>query len=298
MNSWHSYPSIYNLGHAALEPIAGMPLQVEEKIDGSQFSFGRFGGELRVRSKGKEMIADAPEKMFAAGVEHVKTLDLRDGWTYRGEFLGKPKHNTLAYERIPTGHVIIFDINPAEESYLSYEEKQAEAARVGLECVPRLHTGVMTTNKLKELLDTQSVLGNVTIEGVVLKQYSLFGPDKKVLMAKFVSEAFKEKHSRSWKVENPGQSDIVDNIIAELRTDARFTKTVQHLRDDGVLTGELRDIPALMKELSTDTYREEETYIKELLFKWAWPKIQRGVQRGLPEWYKQHLAETQLGGSE
>ena len=60
---------------------------MEEKVDGSQFSFGRFDGELRVRSKGKEMVVDAPEKMFQRAVDQAKFLPLTDGWTYRGRGL-------------------------------------------------------------------------------------------------------------------------------------------------------------------------------------------------------------------
>ena len=56
MSSWHSYPSIYNLGHAAVANLLAVPHQVQEKVDGSQFSFGRFVEDgkvrLRVRSKG------------------------------------------------------------------------------------------------------------------------------------------------------------------------------------------------------------------------------------------------------
>ncbi len=292
--SWHSYPSIYNVGHRCLEPMVGRAVLMEEKVDGSQFSFGRFGGVLRVRSKGQEMLPDAPEQMFKRAVEAVAGLDLHDGWTYRGEYLAKPKHNTLAYSRVPEKHVIIFDINPAEEAYLPYEQKQAEATRLGLECVPCLGVGVPTADRLRALLQKESVLGGTTIEGVVLKAYDLFGPDKKVLMGKFVSEAFKERHTTEWKKTNPQAGDIVDALIAELRTEARWLKTIQHLRDDGRLEHDPRDIPALLKEISSDTHREEADAIKDQLFKWAWPKISRALTRGFPEFYKQWLLDQQL----
>ena len=76
MNSWHSYPSVYNLGHRALEPLLAHPLNIEEKVDGSQFSFGRFDGVLRVRSKGQELIIDAPEKMFTRKENGESLTDL------------------------------------------------------------------------------------------------------------------------------------------------------------------------------------------------------------------------------
>lgn len=163
MNSWHSYPSIYNIGHRAIADLFTVPVNVEEKIDGSQFSFGvTEDGELKVRSKGCVMMADAPEKMFTLGVDTAKRLVpiLRPGWTYRGEFLAKPKHNTLVYSRVPNGNVIIFDVNTSEETYLSYDEKAAEAARLGLECVALLASGMIeSANELRALLERESVLG-------------------------------------------------------------------------------------------------------------------------------------------
>lgn len=42
MESWTSYPKIWNVGHAAVATMFDHPVLVEEKVDGSQFSFGRF----------------------------------------------------------------------------------------------------------------------------------------------------------------------------------------------------------------------------------------------------------------
>jgi len=85
-DSWHSYPSIYALGHAAIAELLTVPVNVEEKIDGSQFSFGVFEGGIRIRSKGKAMPIDAPEKMFALAAKWVSdnVAALHYGWTYRG----------------------------------------------------------------------------------------------------------------------------------------------------------------------------------------------------------------------
>lgn len=128
-DSWHSYPKVHAIGHMAIREILLDEVLIEEKVDGSQFSFGRFGDTLKCRSKGQELDVSAPEKMFTPAVELAQALApiLRDGWTYRGEFLGKPKHNTLTYTRIPEKTVILFDINSGHEMYLSRAEKEAEA---------------------------------------------------------------------------------------------------------------------------------------------------------------------------
>jgi hypothetical protein len=300
MTSWHSYPKLYALGHRALADLLADDVVVEEKLDGSQFSFGAFGDEgLKVRSKGVQMNIDAPEKMFMKAVETVRNLyhasKLVDGWTYRAEYLAKPKHNTLAYDRAPNGYLAVFDINSAEESYLSYEAKAAEAERLGLDVVPLIYEGrIASVEQFRGMLDRVSFLGGQKIEGLVVKNYSRFGPDKKALMGKYVSEAFKEIHGGEWKKANPTHSDIIEQIIASLTTPARWAKAVQHLRERGELTDSPKDIGALLKEIGTDVHAECADQVRDALFKWAWPRIQRGVIRGFPDWYKGELLQKQF----
>lgn len=300
MSSWHSYPKIYSVGHRAVKDILNGPVLVEEKVDGSQFSFGNVDGELRVRSKGAVMVTDAPEKMFTAAMDTVKVLaaDLHPEWTYRGEYLRVPKHNALAYDRIPKGHVIIFDVNTDQEGYLDYDQKADEAKRLGLECVPLVYRGMVDSIDLfRSFLDRTSILGGQKIEGVVVKpeKYDIFGEDKKVLMAKFVSEAYKEVHAGEWKKSNPSNGDILELLGAEYRSPARWNKAVQHLTEAGLLESSPRDIGALMKEVPVDVENECAAEIKEKLWRWAWPHIRRKAVAGLPEWWKDELVKKQFG---
>lgn len=300
MSQLASYPKVYNLGHANIRDLLQDPVVIEEKVDGSQLSFGLIGGELLMRSKGAEIHPEAPPKMFAKGVEFVRGLDLHPEWTYRGEYLQKPKHNALVYDRVPAGHIAIFDINDGLESYLSYEDKEAEAQRLGFECVPRILPGPGTLGpmELQTMLSQPSFLGGQLVEGVVIKNYARFGRDGKALMGKHVSEKFKEVHRKSWKLSNPGSKDVVALIADGLRTPARWQKAVQHLRDRGELTDSPKDIGPLMKEVSQDVLAECGDDIKERLFKWAWKSIGRTVTRGLPEWYKNLLMEKQFEAEE
>jgi hypothetical protein len=222
-------------------------------------------------------------------------MDLHEGWTYRGEYLQKPKHNTLAYDRIPTNHIILFDINRGEEEYLSYEQKRDEAGRLGLEVVPILHCGrVGDASTLLAFLSTVSILGGQKIEGVVVKNYSRYGLDKKALMGKYVSEAFREVHGGEWRKNNPTSRDVIDRLILTLRTPARWGKAVQHLAERGELTQSPRDIGNLVKEVQKDVFDEEGEMIREELFGRAKPHIQRAVARGLAEWYKEQLLQKQF----
>jgi len=300
MNSWHSYSSIYNLGHAALADLLKGPVYVEEKVDGSQFSFGvDEEGTLRIRSKGCEMIVAAPEKMFSLAVDTVKRLKplLHPGWTYRAEYLRAPRHNTLIYNRIPKDHLIIFDVEIGECAFLEYPAKWAEASRLGLEVVPLLWGGeINTVEEFRDFLAIDSVLGGQKVEGVVVKPigYGLFGKDKKVLMGKFVSEAFKETHAHVWRQENPTAGDIVVALGAAYGTQARWQKAIQHLAEQGLISDAPQDIGPLIKEIPADVRRECEEEIKEKLFAFAWPHIARMVTRGFPEFYKERLLKKQF----
>jgi hypothetical protein len=291
----NSYASVFAIGHKAIEAIFynGAHVVVEEKVDGSQFSMCRKDGVLACRSKGKELIISAPEKMFAKAVEVADSLPLKDGWVYRCEYLQNPKHNTLEYSRVPKNHLILFDVATGLESYLSYADKANEAERLGIEVVPLLHEGpVENFSQFAEFMERESILGGCKIEGFVVKNYNLFTPDKKIAVGKYVSEAFKEKHGVEWSSKNPSPADFVQTLTDSLKTEARWNKAIQHLRDDGKLEGSPRDIGALLKEIQADIEKEEAANISDQLFRHFWPHIKRGVIAGFPEFYKKTLAES------
>lgn len=309
--SIHSYPKVYALGHAALERLFDDEVLVEEKIDGSQFSFSvvearqqpqgsaKVGADLYLlcRSKGAPLYVEAPQKLFAGAIQTAVRVGpkLKPGWVVRGECLATPKHNCLAYDRAPNGNVIVFDINPCLEKYLMHEEKRRMAADLGLECVPTIaYQRFEKADDFRAMLDTISCLGGQKVEGVVVKNYSRFGADGKALMGKFVSEAFKEVHAAEWKKSNPTGGDIIQQLIERYRTPARWAKAVQHLREAGQIVNEPKDIGLLMKEVPQDLKAECEQEIKDALFEWAFPKLSRGAASGLPEWYKQRLLERQF----
>lgn len=310
MSSWHSYSKIFNLGHRAVRDITKRPVSVEEKIDGSQFSFGVFttpnaSGEsfnppdLKVRSRGREIPLGSEDKLFAPAIQTAQRLahanTLVPNWTYRGEVLCKPKHNTLEYGRVPDGNIILFDVNRGEEDYLTREEKEAEARRLGLMIVPELFRGMISLDNLNTLLGLESCLGKVKIEGVVLKPLEpVFGPDGKTLMAKHVSEAFKEVHQKNWKTDNPNSADILERIGTALAAPARWNKAIQRRAEAGELEDDPRDIGPLIKTIQADIHEEEEDGIKAQLYKWAKQTLLRRSVRGFPEWYKSRLMTLQF----
>ena len=75
---------------------------------------------------------------------------------------------------------------------------------------------------------------------------------------------------------------------------ARHCVRCQDLQERGLLEGSPRDIGALIKEVPADISKECADEIKDKLFAWAWPHIQRMTTRGLPEWYKEQLLKQQF----
>jgi hypothetical protein len=290
----HSFPKVYAIGHRAIAELFQGPVLAEEKVDGSQFSFGTDNGELCLRSRGQEIYPDNPEKMFSLAVTAAKELAplLHEGWVYRSEYLQKPKHNVLCYQRVPKLNLVLFDINTGDECYLSREEKEAEATRIGMEIVPVLCQGeVSSPEALYELLKKESILGG-PIEGIVVKNYAQFGMDKKVMMGKFVTEVFKETHSKEWKADNPNLGDVVERIIATLRSEVRWEKSVQRLRDEGKLEHSPKDIGLILREIQSDIKAEELGFITEKLVEYALPRVLRASTGGFPEYYKKKLMES------
>jgi hypothetical protein len=298
-----SYPKVYNLGHTAIADLFKDPVIVEEKIDGSQFSFGILDGKLCARSRTKQIDLDDPDNLFAVAVERIRSIEhlLREGMVWRGEYLAKPRHNGLAYDRVPHKNIMIWDIETAPGSgfgpFLEPETRRMLADLLGFESVPALFAASRALSMEDfgvHFFDRTSILGGQKIEGVVIKNYHRFGRDGKILAGKFVSPCYKEIQRKQWTRDNPGVKDILALLVAEHRTDARWEKAIQHVREAGELTDEPRDIPALIKALHVDLDEECRSEIANRLAEWAMPKVKRGVVRGFAEYYKHRLMERQF----
>lgn len=305
-----SYPKVWTIGHPYIKDLFDGVVVVQEKVDGSQFSFGSIDGQFFARSRGAELHVDSgfpyvKDKLFQGAVETAYLLHrdgkLVDGWVYRGEVISKPKHNTLEYARTPKGFIILFDIDTGLEERIDDQNSfAAECKKLDLEFVPMfMHDYISSPEELKSLLDRESCLGGCTIEGVVVKNYNRWSDkDGKMLMGKYVSEAFKEKHKVDWKVREPGRSDIILRIIDALATDARFEKAVQRRRDAGLLEHAPQDIGPMIADIIKDTAIEEREWIKEQLFSSFEKEITRGVIKSFPQWYKDKLLKEAFADKE
>jgi hypothetical protein len=308
-----SYWKSANLGDPKLAEFFGNAEDgwiVEEKIDGSQVSFCVVGDELCIRSKGKQIDLQSPEKLFSKLVNVLVGLHSVNAIPHeiilRGEAVTSEKHNTLKYSRTPEKYVVIFgaeDVFTGQSMTREYLERLC--ASWGFEVAPLLDTwkgtGVDLYKSLQSHLSRTSMLGGSLVEGVVVKRVGkqVYYMDRPVF-AKLVSEEFREQHKVSWSVSNPGKEDVIQQLVLELSGPARYAKAVQHLKESGTFEGSLRDIGNLIKEVKRDIVEEGESHAKQVLWSWAKDKIARGAGAGVPQWWKDKLAnqlEEQLEGA-
>lgn len=307
------WSKIFTLGDQYTDGIFDGPVSITEKVDGSQINFGVHPENgLTILSKGSVVHLGDSNGLFAPAAAHIEKLHqagkLKEGWTYHGETLAKPRHNTLAYDNIPKNHIALYGVSREDGSQITtnnstspgHEGLQVIADNLEIDVVPEFYRGTVTPesamSKINEWLEQESYLGGQKIEGVVIKNYTkqqwLGGQLLPLMQAKFVSEAFKEKHKVSWPQNNKSPLFVIGETV---RTEARWLKAVQHKREDGTLEGTPRDIGDLLKRLHEDLEGEDKEWIKEKLWKEFSKDIKRAAVRGFPEWYKEYLVKERFG---
>lgn len=292
-----SFPKIFAIGTDYIQDIFKNSVEITEKIDGSQFVFGKIKGELFLRSKGAQLFIDNPTKMFQEAIDYIISIEdkITNNTIYFCEYLKTPKHNVLGYERIPKNHLILFGVS--DETGTSFKKKHTELIKItkslDIDVVPLLYKGrIKKADELLDFMEKESFLGKVKTEGIVVKNYKqpflLGGQPIPLMMGKYVSEKFKEVHRTTWKRDNTSKGKW-ELFIEGFCTEARWQKAVQHLREKGKLENEPKDIGKLMKEINLDIISEEKENIKEFLWKEFGNELLRKASKGMPEWYKKQL---------
>jgi len=301
------WSKIFALGGQNTEGIFDDRIQVTEKVDGSQINFGAHPENgLTILSKGSVVHLGDNNKLFAAAAQHIEELFqtglLEEGWTYHGETLFQPRHNTLAYERTPKNHIALYGVSKPDGSQISEHVDLTDIAKkLHVDVVPLIFSGRLApenaSERLKEWLELDSYLGGQKIEGVVIKNYYkqqwLGGQLLPLQQAKYVSEAFKEKHKVAWPQNNKSPIFVIGETV---RTEARWHKAIQRKREEGSLEGTPRDIGDLLKKLHEDLEGEDKEWIKEKLWKEFSKEIKRAATRNFPEWYKEWLVKERFDG--
>lgn len=286
MKSLPSYSKILTLGSAYTENALVGEVIVQEKVDGSQFSFGiNEDRQLVMRSKGQQLFLDNFAPMFDKCVQYVQNLklDVSPDTYFYCEYLQRPKHNTLKYAREPQNNLILFDVL-TEGRWLSLSELIVWSEKLKIDLIPELFSGAVNVDKIKTFMQLDSFLGGEKIEGVVIKNYAT------QTFTKYVQESFKERNADEWKTKKSGGG--MPEFIASFKSQARWEKATIHAKEKDELTVSPKDIGMLMKMVAQDVREEETENIKNHLFQYYIDEILRVSVRGFPEWYKNKLLEN------
>jgi len=306
-----SFPKIWTLGHKNTKNIFENVVEITEKVDGSQFGWGKVNGELVVRSKGQQMFIDNPNNMFNEAVSYIRSIEhlIPDNSYYYGEYLRKRKHNMIEYDRIPKHYIALFAAFVDEQLVPNYYELKEISNNFNIDVVPSLFEGKIEfetwedlLRQIEKFLDTTSFLGGSKIEGIVIKNYYkdfMIGGDACVYMpltsAKYVSDQYKEKHNKNWKKEKTSKGRF-ETFCENFRSEARWEKAIIHMKEKGELQDEPKDIGPLIKEIQNDIIEEEQDFIKNFLWTEFKDNVLRKSIAGFPQYYKNRLIKEQFIG--
>lgn len=284
-----AFPKIYTFGDAHVRHILDGDVVVVEKIDGSQWGFGIVDGKPFYRSKGRQVYREVADKMFYPALETSERIlsSLNQDIQFYAETLHRPKHNLLAYERVPLNNLYLFAVQ-VDGEFLPISDVHSWATKLEIEPPNILFQGKLKDSSHARSFLTTSCLGGVQMEGVVITNYNAPTVVKgwvvnTITTAKVVTERFKERHGKK------SSKQTVQSFIESFRTEARWHKAVQHLKESGVLQEALQDIGPAMKEIALDIRAEDEDYIKKNLYNLFIRDIIREALAGFPEWYKEVL---------
>lgn len=284
-------------------------LAVEEKIDGSQFSFGflpnKYGAYvLRVTSRNKELATYNVDSMFAKAVNHLTATKYRDilpkDVVFRAEAVCTCKHNKIHYSRTPLGFCVVYGAeNLKTGATVPRTVWQLVANELGLEPVrafPTVGTNGKTLSdvidEVKQYLEDESQLGGSKVEGVVLKRHEnhILTPDGVPMFAKVVSDSFREI-AKPRKLKGLVTEDkIIKEILDLVNKDMVYSKAVQHLTEAGQLSHSNSDIGPLINEIKRDISEDIKEPAKALLWEWARNQVVTGVVEGFAKWYIKKLS--------
>jgi len=287
------YPKVLTLGSRGTERALFGAVQVQEKVDGSQFRFWADpNNEVHYGSHHREIHLGENYGMFTEAILYLESIknaiqSLGPSSFFFCEYLQKPKHNCLKYSRTPLNHLVLFDAH-RHGNWVTREELGDLSVILNIDLIPEYRCGDISLNELRELLDLESYLGGTPIEGVVVKNYIeniMVGGHLLPVFSKYVRPEFKEQndhHHKTGKV-------TLDDYLASFRSEARWAKAIQALTEEGKLTQSPKDIGPLIQQIHKDIATEEALNISHFLYRHFINNVLRQSTAGFPDWYKEQL---------
>ena len=269
------FPKVLSISNKLLDRLFDDPVEVSEKVDGSQWRIHLTEDQYTYGSKN---VGCTTEGMFDIARTESQIIYQDTDWRTIGdditlfcEFLSKPKQNTLSYDRVPQDHLYLFGAI-VDDRHLSSAGLKTLAKVIGIDPPNIIYIGeIHNPVKLEELLDTESYLGGCRIEGVVCKNiHKTYDPlllssqafMDYPLVGKFVNPKFTEVNMGSHK---KNKVNTIDKVAATFFTEARLQKSIQHLREEGKINDENSDLRFLVPEFYNDLWEEEKDIITKIL---------------------------------
>jgi hypothetical protein len=302
------YPKIYEIGHQGIEKLFEGSVEISEKLDGSQFRILLYpeGWDVGSHNRtGIELIGQ--EKMFSQAVIQAKEIWEEMKWKLFGsdivlfcEFLPLYRTNTLTYKRLPKRYLYLFGAIVNGRHLVTSELKEL-ANVLGLEPINVMWDGTIDNKEtLNKFLAQESAFGGARVEGIVIKNYAqtypldLLSTSRYVgfpLAGKLVNEEFKEANRSGWEKAKKG---TVDSLSEVFLTSPRVKKSIQHLKEKGLLSNEKKDLQYLIPEVWDDLMAECGDEIKAAILKDVLNQFKRKVNSFTIKQYIDYLEEKQF----
>jgi RNA ligase len=298
-----SYVKVLQLGDPRISDILKRPHVVEEKLDGSQFRFGKIGGQVMTGShRVRYNEYNQPDKMFRGVVAYVESIAslLPEGTMFYAEMLSKPKQNTVQYGRAAKNGLMLFDAwDTRTNTWFTLPELTAAASLFEIDGPVILAESdgsePESLDTMQRFLSTTSYFGNSIIEGIVVKCYGDSIPvtyqQLPGLFGKYVRASFKEENAIEWRGK---KGSVTDAVISRFKTEARWEKIVLHLQEEGKLEWNMRDMGALITELSREIEEEVKPAAVDMLWGNIEHQVHKGLGGGMAEWWKAKLLKKQV----
>ena len=297
-----SYGKVRPFNDPDLEGLLEEPCYIQEKIDGSQFSFTVTPeNNLITRSRGAILNLQQPQKLFLPAICTVKALyeanRLPTGLIFRGEAVSTPRHNKLDYQVVPPGNIVLYDVYDSQSNKELHNSEVAKWAKTfNLLYAPILKTYEnpkidLSIEILKNLVTstTSCINPSVSVEGVVIKRCNSTFMDKtgEIGRAKYVSEDFQELQNTKKSIAENQFTDLAPIFAPE----PRKYKLIQRLKESGEWTGTMKDMAKMVPMLIEDVEQECMEELKNMVYLAVRKKVRQGIQTGLAQWYKEKLME-------
>lgn len=303
----YKYPKILHIGAPLVDTIFFEEVEITEKIDGSQCRIELTEDSVMVGSK-NQGIAD--HGMFEIAHDQGERIHRETDWRELGseltlfcEFLEKPKHNTIKYDRVPLNHLYLFGAVVGDTHDHMVTGGLIEIAE-HLEIDPPnvMSSGMVESAKdLKEFMSVQSYLGGSLVEGIVAKNYNRTYDPLQVhsqayigypMAAKYVREDFKTSNAKQWNTLDRKKG--IDAITDMFFTGERLQKTIQHLNDEGKIEYQKNDLKYLIPEFFDDLMDEKKEQMTNMIMGEVFKDLKRRASGYVVKAWIDYLTEKQF----